>query len=630
MDFFIIAVLIGCYILLSKKLDDIKEGLVKLEKKISADKSLVHEAGEIEDLKLKNDTQIGVSSVGDQGSRSVEKVIGPTNQVTSTTFVPQSAPVSSLSQPAHVTASVTKRQVNDDLWESLRDDWPMKIGAVLLLLAVGWFVTYAFSNDWVSPVGRILLGILFGLGVMIGGTWYGKRNQSQGNILLLIGAVSIIATILAGTFLYDMFPQPIALGATALIVAAVSLTALQQNSQRLVLSALIMGGLTPLFLVEGLGKPLLFSYLFVLVGSMLIIVYRRGWRALTLWALGILASYSFLYEGFDIFTNPWGNVAVAVLFTGLFFASSMAYFISPVQKDEDDKGEIIATAATGILFLIWMIMLVPDQHLAVVLLAGMFSFVAAAYVLSQRVQNPRPMLATVATALMLLVAATYSFVEDFSGAILAIILTVEFTAVSVVAAYISKHFTPVRWLSLGSPLLMGIPMLYSLGSLERLIEAAQKREGLLGNGVDLAVFMTLALGLVCVIFGIVRYCRSNMEFEKLIKYNTVAAIVYVLLSLWFVVHFLIYNASVATMTVLIIYSIVGIATYLKATALRNNFMRMIGTGILIAVIGRLFLVEFWTMDVVQRIATFFIIGGLLVGMAVIAGRKKSESVDVEE
>src|SRR3989344_8664376 len=42
----------------------------------------------------------------------------------------------------------------------IKEDWLLKLGAMLLLIAFGWLTTYAFLNNWIGPMGRIALGII--------------------------------------------------------------------------------------------------------------------------------------------------------------------------------------------------------------------------------------------------------------------------------------------------------------------------------------------------------------------------------------------------------------------------------------------------------------------------------------
>jgi len=36
----------------------------------------------------------------------------------------------------------------------LKTDWPMKLGALMLLIGIGWATTYAFMNNLIGPYGK--------------------------------------------------------------------------------------------------------------------------------------------------------------------------------------------------------------------------------------------------------------------------------------------------------------------------------------------------------------------------------------------------------------------------------------------------------------------------------------------
>jgi uncharacterized membrane protein len=52
----------------------------------------------------------------------------------------------------------------------LTEDWIMKLGALLLLFGFGFLVSYAFIYDLISPAGRIVFGLLLGIGVITFGS----------------------------------------------------------------------------------------------------------------------------------------------------------------------------------------------------------------------------------------------------------------------------------------------------------------------------------------------------------------------------------------------------------------------------------------------------------------------------
>src|SRR3989344_5222259 len=48
----------------------------------------------------------------------------------------------------------------DKIIEWAKEDWLMKLGALLLLIAFGWLATLAFMKNWIGPPTRITLGIV--------------------------------------------------------------------------------------------------------------------------------------------------------------------------------------------------------------------------------------------------------------------------------------------------------------------------------------------------------------------------------------------------------------------------------------------------------------------------------------
>ena len=64
----------------------------------------------------------------------------------------------------------------DTLETRIGGRWLLYIGTIALVLGIGFFVKYAFDNNWINEVGRVLLGALVGV-VMIGG---GHRIARRG------------------------------------------------------------------------------------------------------------------------------------------------------------------------------------------------------------------------------------------------------------------------------------------------------------------------------------------------------------------------------------------------------------------------------------------------------------------
>lgn len=50
------------------------------------------------------------------------------------------------------------------------------IGVITLVFGVGFFLKYAFDNEWVGPTGRVMIGIFLGLLFIVGGHLSSVKN----------------------------------------------------------------------------------------------------------------------------------------------------------------------------------------------------------------------------------------------------------------------------------------------------------------------------------------------------------------------------------------------------------------------------------------------------------------------
>ncbi|PIR73622.1 MAG: hypothetical protein COU40_01425 [Candidatus Moranbacteria bacterium CG10_big_fil_rev_8_21_14_0_10_35_21] len=87
----------------------------------------------------------------------------PLNQIEAT--MPQStSPESAVNQnDVQSTPSVRKQ----NLEENIGGKWFAKIGIAALVLGVSFFLKYAFDQGWIGETGRVIIGILVGLSLLI-------------------------------------------------------------------------------------------------------------------------------------------------------------------------------------------------------------------------------------------------------------------------------------------------------------------------------------------------------------------------------------------------------------------------------------------------------------------------------
>ena len=189
-----------------------------------------------------------------------------------------------------------------------REEWEIlfggkllnRAGALALILAVGFFLKYAFDNDWLNETARVILGGASGMLLIAGGYRFHRRQLSVFSQGLTGAGVAILyLSIYAAFDFYHLVPQPVAFFLMTLVTAAALLISLYYDARAIALLGWAGGFLTPLLLVTAELNTLgLFVYLTLLdAGLIAILVRRRRWRLLELLAVaatyGIYLTWSF-------------------------------------------------------------------------------------------------------------------------------------------------------------------------------------------------------------------------------------------------------------------------------------------------------------------------------------------------
>jgi len=157
-----------------------------------------------------------------------------------------------------------------------------RIGAIILLLGVGFFVKYSFDRDWISPLLRVSLSGLTGLGLIVIGEWSLKRGQRQfaGGLLGAGAAILYLSTFAAYDF-YHLISVETAFTILCAVTVLSTAIAIHANLLAIAILALAGGFWTPLALSTGENRQvILLSYIFVLDMGFLLTAAVRRWHIL--------------------------------------------------------------------------------------------------------------------------------------------------------------------------------------------------------------------------------------------------------------------------------------------------------------------------------------------------------------
>jgi len=235
---------------------------------------------------------------------------------------------------------VSRVQTDSDLESRIGSHWLNRIGIAALLIGVSYFLKFAFDNNWIGPAGRVTIGLLAGIAMVV----WSERFRSNGYkafsySLKAVGIGTMYLSLWAAFQLYSLIPSVVAFVMMLGVTAATAAMALAQDAQILAAFALTGGFSTPLLLSTGQNREVaLFTYMAILDLATLTLVTFKPWRRLLVMSYaGTLLLYIGWYSKF--YTR--NQLSLTLFFATLFFA---IFAIAPLITLQPE-GEIPLFAA---------------------------------------------------------------------------------------------------------------------------------------------------------------------------------------------------------------------------------------------------------------------------------------------
>ncbi|MCH7534686.1 MAG: DUF2339 domain-containing protein [Bacteroidetes bacterium] len=187
--------------------------------------------------------------------------------------------------------------------------WISYLGTAFILMSFLYFLKITFDNNWISPVGRAVLGMFLGVsGLFAGHTLFKKGKEFVSDLTAGIGI-----GVMYATFGYAGFSEHIAWSTNTLMICLTALTALvtiigyKYNRRVLALVGFFGGLLTPLVIRATFEQDLmLFLYVLILNCAALFLSAVKDWKELKVVSfvstVVIYSSYYFLFE-----PESWGR-----------------------------------------------------------------------------------------------------------------------------------------------------------------------------------------------------------------------------------------------------------------------------------------------------------------------------------
>ena len=205
----------------------------------------------------------------------------PASSLEATNVVSSTGPESAELQEPTLSLWERFKQKNPDLEKFIGENLINKIGILILVLGISYFVKFAIDKDWINEPARVGIGVLAASLVLFIAHKL-RQKYAPFSSVLVAGAIAIFYFTIAIAFHeYKLFSQEVAFGIMVVITAFSCLISLSYNRMELAILSLIGGFLVPFMVSTGSGNYMvLFTYIAILDIGILTLAYFKKWQLL--------------------------------------------------------------------------------------------------------------------------------------------------------------------------------------------------------------------------------------------------------------------------------------------------------------------------------------------------------------
>ena len=278
--------------------------------------------------------------------RPVEKPIErptetPAEKTTETPVI--TAP--STPKPQFSLPTINRPKQPSDLEKIIGESWINKIGILIVIIGVAIGAKYSIENELISPLTRIILGYLMGIGLLGFGIKLKPKFEGY-SAVLVSGSISIFyfITYFAYSF-YNLIPQILAFAMMLIFTVFTVFAAIKYNRVVIAHIGLIGAYAVPFLLSSGSGRvDILFSYMLIINLGILFISIKRDWKTLHYSAFFFTwLIYGSWFADKSFYSSLQGYEALGIGFATAFFLIfyGVSLFNNIISKEKLDKINII-------------------------------------------------------------------------------------------------------------------------------------------------------------------------------------------------------------------------------------------------------------------------------------------------
>jgi len=251
---------------------------------------------------------------------------------------------------SNISSDITPK-LKTDFEKFIGENLINKIGIIITVIGVAIGAKYSIEHQLISPLTRIILGYLVGLGLLGFGIKL-KKNYENYSAVLVSGAIAImyLITYMAYSF-YSLIPQEVTFLLMVFFTAFTIIAAINYNLQVIAHIGLVGAYAVPFLLSDGSGRvAILFSYMSIINIGILVIAFKKYWKSL--FYSSFIFSWLIFSSWFASKYNADEHFNLALLFMSIFFVTFYTIFLAYklLQKEKFNAGDILLLLSNSFIF----------------------------------------------------------------------------------------------------------------------------------------------------------------------------------------------------------------------------------------------------------------------------------------
>lgn len=281
-------------------------------------------------------------------------------------YVAEESPAEPQPQPfaAMDDEPVSEPEPESNFEKTIGENLFSKIGILILVVGIGFFVKYAIDRDWISEITRTVLGIVAGVGLWALAWPLRERYRNFSSILAGGGFAVCFVTIAIACNLYSIFSPAVALASLVALTAAMIACALLLNRRELALIAIVGGFVAPFIASNPDGsRVMLLLYVAVLDAAMFVVTLRRRW-----WVLPVVSCFpTWLVAFITILGKDHVSAMVSAVVFSVYFIMFSIPLVSVMRREGNSRSLSLWLTITvifnAIAYLVLVTSNIPDNSL---------------------------------------------------------------------------------------------------------------------------------------------------------------------------------------------------------------------------------------------------------------------------